>query len=1031
MSPVMTYAAEVTEPPSDMIETTITPQVTIKKLNIDTTSGGYVILNQGLDSERIIKEEEKDGVKEFKIYDGENILINTVQNEYMYEASEYDVVNVKAVSDDGYEIAEFNILDENTGFTAPQKEFLCAAVMDADKTLRISFTKSEQPESSAAPEEDLTVKLEKNNEQTQVNADVDDDLTVNSSISNTETKKEDEKQDTSSDNVCDNINDDELRITDNEDEQTEKESIKNMSKNENDAMTEPEKSKEDMDIENDDDLSVLNSDEAAISSVQNTESDQCYVLAYEISKIIDGTAPFDADNAAGNDSGDENNVVRSFDTINYTLKYTTAIRDSSIYGVDEAYVKVRFVLPLSNREAVFDEATMNWCLNRKITYYYSDGTSSEAIDESKTMVKQVLTGERYLANSDSGNTIPGTGTLSTGIKVKAAVNETEIKPEFNIWIDGNQDTDIKTVISEPIIVSAAPKYNFSVIGDSGVDYLGYFNKETGEISSEKKDGFERGRLARYALNFQIYNDSAAKGLKGIELPSGNANFDIALDAELDGVSINSSDDYDIYVWDYSENESVSRGHNGKVITPGNSNGPAYYGPYNKNKNRVDYSCYNGGSINITPNEADKRLYRVSFSNYEIDYEKMHFPKRYRWSNEGNVTYGANIGCISAGQILVLSTFPDTVDTQKTLYQDVQIQNTDITSVSGQKCTDIVSSDNRARRGITLYPTGWVTKYQRYCDRNNNVLATVYYAGDNISTLGSYVNIESFIHGKAEFSFSDFNLLQKFDDEALEIDDGTFTYWTSYVSNKHKIKILFAAKPDKTGWINDSEMGSTYEENLIYFDDINALRNAGYTCVGVLYEIRDADTSPITVETSIIDLFVRMKVKTDTSIIGKVFQTTSELRAWRKDTGTMKFSWTDMPYNTAEKSYGAGKDNTEYVDGYTNPYICSYTGNSYQKVSYVNGVMYGHNGYNLGNSLLIVGDLAGVTIKNADKTGNDEKTVYDMDMGERTANFTISPTLKIKSENAGTFTADLTDDVTVTVKLPKTCTIARAVKNRNP
>ena len=59
----------------------------------------------------------------------------------------------------------------------------------------------------------------------------------------------------------------------------------------------------------------------------------------------------------------------------------------------------------------------------------------------------------------------------------------------------------------------------------------------------------------------------------------------------------------------------------------------------------------------------------------------------------------------------------------------------------------------------------------------------------------------------------------------------------------------------------------------------------------------------------------MKVKTDTSIIGKVFQTTSELRAWRKDTGTMKFSWTDMPYNTAEKSYGAGKDNTEYVDGY--------------------------------------------------------------------------------------------------------------------
>ena len=95
-------------------------------------------------------------------------------------------------------------------------------------------------------------------------------------------------------------------------------------------------------------------------------------------------------------------------------------------------------------------------------------------------------------------------------------------------------------------------------------------------------------------------------------------------------------------------------------------------------------------------------------------------------------------------------------------------------------------------------------------------------------VGSDIRIESFVYGRAEYRFSDFNLLQKFDDEALEIDDGTFTYWHSYSSQNHKIKILFAAKPDKTGWVNDSEMGSTYEENLIYFDDINALRDAGYT-----------------------------------------------------------------------------------------------------------------------------------------------------------------------------------------------------------
>ncbi len=176
--------------------------------------------------------------------------------------------------------------------------------------------------------------------------------------------------------------------------------------------------------------------------------------------------------------------------------------------------------------------------------------------------------------------------------------------------------------------------------------------------------------------------------------------------------------------------------------------------------------------------------------------KCIFQKRYRWSNEGNVTYGANIGCISAGQILVLSTFPDTVDTQKTLYQDVQIQNTDITSVSGQNA--LTSSPVTIEQDVVLrYIRPGVTKYQRYCDRNNNVLATVYYAGDNISTVGSDIRLKVLFTDAQNTGFPILTFFKKFDDEALEIDDGTFTYWHSYSSQNHKIKILFAAKPDKT------------------------------------------------------------------------------------------------------------------------------------------------------------------------------------------------------------------------------------------
>ena len=53
---------------------------------------------------------------------------------------------------------------------------------------------------------------------------------------------------------------------------------------------------------------------------------ESYVSAIDIKEIITGLAPFDNDNAAGNDSSPSNNIVRSFDNINYTLEYVTELK---------------------------------------------------------------------------------------------------------------------------------------------------------------------------------------------------------------------------------------------------------------------------------------------------------------------------------------------------------------------------------------------------------------------------------------------------------------------------------------------------------------------------------------------------------------------------------------------------------------------------------------------------------------------------------------------------------------------------------
>lgn len=59
------------------------------------------------------------------------------------------------------------------------------------------------------------------------------------------------------------------------------------------------------------------------------DTDLCYISAYEVDEVIDGTEPFDPDSQLGNDDAADNGIVRSFDSVSYTLKYTTAIKDYS------------------------------------------------------------------------------------------------------------------------------------------------------------------------------------------------------------------------------------------------------------------------------------------------------------------------------------------------------------------------------------------------------------------------------------------------------------------------------------------------------------------------------------------------------------------------------------------------------------------------------------------------------------------------------------------------------------------------------
>lgn len=478
----------------------------------------------------------------FTIYDKDDVLIDVKDFEYTYETDVNSVININVSAEDGYDLEEFLINGEDVGFSVSQSEYSYAALIDGDKELKVSFKEKSKKENDVqdntgtqiTADGDLTVNSQKEAEK----EGQKDDLTVNDTL-----KSADEHY-TSNENIEDvkpeTSLDEDIRIVDNA--KTDKtESV-------SEDMPETVEDCEDTDS----DLLVLNdnSDESAIDE-QSDDTNLCYVLAYDINKVIDGTAPFDSDDTAGNDSSNENGIVRSFDTINYTLKYTTAIKDAETQGIDSTNVMIDFLLPCSPVKAEFNTDTMTWLLDKQVIYTYEDGSTSTSYDMSKNIVSQRLTGRRLLVNSEAGNTVPGTGTLAIGVNVNAAVTGDVISPEFTIWMEGNSEDEKKTLTASTV-VSAAPKYDIVIRRNASANLLGYYNLDDRTARTDKeKDTDKYGRLQTYAIGIAVQNDSSQKGMKGVEYPDGSGiTFDLRMSEVLNGQDVSNQESYKPLFWDY-------------------------------------------------------------------------------------------------------------------------------------------------------------------------------------------------------------------------------------------------------------------------------------------------------------------------------------------------------------------------------------------------------------------------------------------------------------------------------------------------
>ncbi len=340
-----------------------------------------------------------------------------------------------------------------------------------------------------------------------------------------------------------------------------------------------------------------------------------YMQSVKVTGIADGSAPFDAEEAddkdkPGNDSSASNGIVRTFDSVVYTLLLTSAPRSTA--GTLSEYVAVAEAdLALDITQARFDTTSLstiftgdddwrieykdengkNLYIENKYGLFQCDG--SGGITSTKATINQMANGSnvtnpyrtgiasqhlvayRKVTNGEDV-AVPGTETVTVQINVAAAQNGDVIKPEFNVYVKGNKDnftsehnngqyvvsapSEENRVIADAVTVSAAARYNMVLKRNNDASYSSYFDFGKGTESTEA-DGGTYGRILSYGITLQLFNETnvtngkeevdgavlAEKGMRGIELPVGDITFDLS----LSGSDKKSKDDYSAILWDYA------------------------------------------------------------------------------------------------------------------------------------------------------------------------------------------------------------------------------------------------------------------------------------------------------------------------------------------------------------------------------------------------------------------------------------------------------------------------------------------------
>lgn len=797
------------------------------------------------------------------------------------------------------------------------------------------------------------------------------------------------------------------------------------------------------------------------------DTDSAAVSRLRLIDRITGTAPFDADNARGDDKDENNDIVRSYDTVTYDYEYTLT-PDSTMDYYRRTRVGFRFELPYPADKVTFDAEKMGWVDH---TPGYEPKLTTETIDGTVT---QVYTCYRLLEPTSQSPTVnPGTGSIGLSVAVKGAPHGYRFHPTVKAWPawDASNPTNTgthKRAEDTPADVTVSAKLNLNVrmVNYGNVD-RGVFDFSSGAANAPNKD---EGKVTGLGLGIALVTEmrwpDRTKGLKGLEAPSGRITYRLRLsnqysDDTKTGTKHPMERRWQPLLYDYGhiDNEDSKYGRTFAWMGDLRYQAPGV-------ADRADgYDKVARGNTTITTTTGGQgTVVTVSFDGYDTSVFPIH-NKLNGTHNKCSTDYMTSdcstmqVGAIHTDVLQFVTPTSRDGRTVAQYYGNVD-QTANITmddmgltatGVSGDRLATAEDNSNQASTGddhagsaVTVRISGTYSTRIRYTYWSNekswNDAGTSgdwtmpdYGNGSDSLIQGSKLRLQIghniIINSEGDAEVMGMGLV-KFDPNTIEPVDDTpdsqptipmyvWTWGARAAKRGNAIPYWYAVKKDGTNWKDYREQRDTKISGLDYYPTLNEAKRHG-TIVGMLFEdhntVDPTGTSFNRTFTPLVSLPARIL---DTARIGTVTPIVAETAYWTRNSlartanldadapGTQWQRWSDsLATRLPEYANSVKPDLT-------------YSGDTYRPATFDdNGVYQGGDTADTlkGDSLYIAGETPHIAkqVEQTNEAGN-VKTVYDLDKEQRAVDWKLTATADTSTTTDG---GQYTTDYIITDTLPK-------------